>query len=253
MISARHLFVGLLIVASASHSWAQTSTGTLVPGRTTTSPVQTVGNVYDPAEQDKREASQNPKAFKKALKTAREMAKCAARRKPVVVINYLGARSQQEYTKVFRGYKNALSECLGRTFVPLEREITIALSSYTNHAVQSEAYLQTYGVPTLQPLPISELTASDEYRTASFDYQLAACLTYSQPSLAAAVVMSEPDSPAEQSAFSDLTPHVSACVPRGSTLNFAKTWLRLRLATSLYLRAPAEKQRSQTAVTRKAK
>ena len=238
----QHLcMLALAFVGVSEARGAEPSTGTLIPGRTTSSPVHP-----DQAARASEEAllSKSP-SLGSDLKIARIVMDCVVDKRPVVAINFLNAFMENRQDRMRRSYEAALSKCLYETQNALGSEkMLLRVSGFTNYSLLAEAYLRRHGVPDLEIVPVKDLIESKYYRESSPDYQLSACLAYTQPSATKNLVVSGVGSEEEKKAFSALAPLISACVPAGATLALGKTWLRLRLATSLYLRAPPKSPRS---------
>jgi hypothetical protein len=185
------------------------------------------------------------------LAVGRAVMDCIVANDPIVTVNYLNAFMDNRQERMARPYRAALAKCLYKTQIDngSDRPL-LRVSGFTNYSLLAESYLRRHGVSELNVVPVADLVESRFYRDASFDYQLSACLAYTQPLATKNLVMSAIDSEEEKKAFSGLAPLIPACVPIGATLALEKTWLRLRLATSLYLRNPPKTPRSPTSALR---
>jgi hypothetical protein len=244
------LLVALPLAAASPAQVREPSTGTLVPGRATTSPVQSTDDPNLDRWGKGGSLSGSPASLKD-LQAGRIIVGCVVDSKPLIAMNYLNSFFENRRGRVTRPYQAILSTCLEKYQQDHGTgELSLALSEYTNYSLLAEAYLTKYGIPKLAPLPLQGVLESEHYERASPDYRLAACLAYTQPEASANLVASPVGSPQESVAFAALVPLIPDCVPAGSALSLDKSWVRLRLATSLYLRAPPETPRSSTTLSR---
>ncbi|MGN6278132.1 MAG: hypothetical protein ACTHM8_05365 [Sphingomonas sp.] len=84
--------------------------------------------------------------------------------------------------------------------------------------------------PFADPVP----SDSKDANTYKLEMALGDCTARAQPEEARSLVMSDVESSEEQSAVQALVPAISACLPKGQTLNMNKSTIRAFVAESLY-------------------
>lgn len=217
-------------LASAAPPRARTSTGTLIPGHPSDSPVASIG--YADADYASMQALSN----KQAVSTARQLAACTVKHSPAEVRVFVLAR-ETDAAATAKKMGHAMETCLGKL---LDGYSQMKFSAHELQGFMAEALLAVE-MPTLPALPDSPggyaaaWVPRDSVHTA-LD-QTAVCITQTHPQLAQAVVVSTPDDAGESQAFAAVLPAMKDCIDPHAAFRANRSAVRLALATALYHRA----------------
>ena len=213
----------------------EVETGTLVPGKGTSSPVVSTGHYERGPEVTEVMPSDA------AITAARAMAKCAVEKRPAEVQAALDAADWRSFILATQELSSTMSRCAGKLAGDGVSQVQFGFGPPTYYGVLSEAWLLQKGMRRLEPTTYAAASPSFAWLSRGARdivvLRLADCLAHKEPLRVEALVRSAPLSAKEKAGFASINPVLPACLESNVTLSATKTKLRLALATAMYRRS----------------
>lgn len=230
------IFVFAMGLGSAFAQGQQSATGTLIPGRETSSPVASVGTVGRGATGSDTYGEAQPTVT--ALNVARTTLRCVIKKRPDSVQAMLVATDRAQLLASYHSVDLIFTDCAARS--ARGEGFQLGMGRGTLMGLAAEASLARNRIPVLAEVPytsqISELDWTTEQPGTKIVLRLASCLSSTKPQQVVNLLYTAPASAGEAAAFGALAPAFPSCLERNTTLKTGKSGLRLALALSYYRR-----------------
>ncbi len=240
-MSVARLFLGLIAFGSAA-SAQETNTGTLVPGRESSTLVEGLSPAPQPSKSEKASAARI-NAINAARKTVRAYAACQlstldTKAEHAALVAFLKTPPQtEEATKLAK--RLARPDCLplsGADYVQVR--IT---NDLVRGGLMRALYLDTKRIPPRQRVLPEEIASAVATGNATFDIlrRFGACVVAKQRVEASRFVTSTIGSAEEIALVRALSPSLNGCLEKGRTVHFSYGVLEGVLAEALFMRQEA--------------
>ena len=208
----------------ASDNHRPVATGTLIPGRNSA----VMGSVPNVGPMEERPSDA-------AVAAARKMVSCAIQKRPQIVKAWMDAYAADLTKPNPPAFDSVMHSCFGRG---LYVSSALTVKHGTLYGLIAEQYFRQTGVPSLENRSGVDYKNEPEFAGLNPLWRIGTCLTFEQPRLAAALVVSQPETSAEKSAIAAIAPYIAACVDRGVTARLTATSLRIGIASAIYRNVP---------------
>lgn len=238
----------LVMLSLATPTLAKQTTGTLVPGRDTSSRIESFGATPLKNHPDTQLELPSSEA---ALDNGRAVARCLWKRNAPTASALLEAQTLATFETAVHQATATIAEC-SASHLNSPNVFRVGFSTSALRGLVADAGLRGNGFPQLHAASYSSVVAGSDWITQDEGQKVvlrtADCLAAREPERTMAVIYAVPGSKEEGVAFMALLPLIPSCLERGVNLSAKRPMFRLALAEAVDRRMrlaqmPAEKSK----------